>query len=250
MQKTQDTRGLIPGWGRSPGGGYGNPLQYSCLENPMNRGAWWATVHGVAKSQTRLKWHTQGPHILQGIMQQSSFCVWLISLSLLIRLIPVVSEPHSVFSWKYLMCASHHVYLCICWWTHVIPRCAAINICGQISILSMLSTLLGVHLWVKWIHFVLMLYLTSWRTLMQWSPCCVIHGKLCSLTRVKNVSCCCCLLSSPKQVFWYFIQAHYWRWAESLGKSFCQNSVHFALGFEKWKCKLISCIWLFANPWT
>ena len=40
---------LIPGWGRSPGGGYGNPLQYSCLENLMNRGAWRATVHGVTK---------------------------------------------------------------------------------------------------------------------------------------------------------------------------------------------------------
>ena len=42
--------GLIPGWGRSPRGGNGNPFQYSCLENSMNRGAWWATVHGVAKS--------------------------------------------------------------------------------------------------------------------------------------------------------------------------------------------------------
>ena len=46
--------GLIPGLGRSPGEGNGYPLQYSCLENPMDRGAWWATVHGVAKSQTRL----------------------------------------------------------------------------------------------------------------------------------------------------------------------------------------------------
>ena len=44
--------GLIPGLGRSPGGGRGNPLQYSCLENPMDRGAWWATVHGVTKSPT------------------------------------------------------------------------------------------------------------------------------------------------------------------------------------------------------
>ena len=43
---------LIPGSGRSPGGGNGNPLQYSCLGNPMDRGAWWATVHGVTKSQT------------------------------------------------------------------------------------------------------------------------------------------------------------------------------------------------------
>ena len=52
-----DTRdvGLIPGLGRSPGGGHGNPLQYFCLENPRDRGAWQATVHGVAKSQTRLK---------------------------------------------------------------------------------------------------------------------------------------------------------------------------------------------------
>ena len=41
--------GSIPGLGRSPGEGNGKPLQYSCLENPMNRGAWWATVHGVTK---------------------------------------------------------------------------------------------------------------------------------------------------------------------------------------------------------
>ena len=44
--------GLIPGSGRSPGEGNGNPLQYSCLENPTDRRAWWATVHGVTKSQT------------------------------------------------------------------------------------------------------------------------------------------------------------------------------------------------------
>ena len=43
--------GLIPGSGRSPGGGQDNPLQYSCLENPMDRGAWWAIVHGFPKSQ-------------------------------------------------------------------------------------------------------------------------------------------------------------------------------------------------------
>ena len=47
--------GLIPESERSPGGGHGNPFQYSCLENPMDRGAWWAIVHRVAKSQTRLK---------------------------------------------------------------------------------------------------------------------------------------------------------------------------------------------------
>ena len=46
--------GLIPGSGRSLGEGNGNPLQNSCLENPMDRGAWWATVHGVAKGWTQL----------------------------------------------------------------------------------------------------------------------------------------------------------------------------------------------------
>ena len=44
--------GSIPGTGRSPGEGNGNPLQYSCLENPMHGGAWWATIHGVTESQT------------------------------------------------------------------------------------------------------------------------------------------------------------------------------------------------------
>ena len=47
--------GSISGLVRSPGEGHGNPLQYSCLENPMDRGAWWATVHRVAKNQTWLK---------------------------------------------------------------------------------------------------------------------------------------------------------------------------------------------------
>ena len=45
----QETLGLIPGLGRSPGEGNGNPLQYSCLENPMDKEAWQATVHGVAR---------------------------------------------------------------------------------------------------------------------------------------------------------------------------------------------------------
>ena len=48
-EDARDT-GLIPGLGRSPGGGNGNPLQYSCLEDPMDKGAWWTTVHGIAKS--------------------------------------------------------------------------------------------------------------------------------------------------------------------------------------------------------
>ena len=47
--------GLISGLGKSRGGEHGNPLEYSCLENPIDRGAWWATVHRVAKSWTCLK---------------------------------------------------------------------------------------------------------------------------------------------------------------------------------------------------
>ena len=47
--------GLIPGSGRTPGEGNGNPLQYSCQGSPMDRGAWWATVHGVAKNRTGLR---------------------------------------------------------------------------------------------------------------------------------------------------------------------------------------------------
>ena len=50
----------IPRWGRSPGGGHGNPLQYSCLENPIDRGAWWATADGVSKEWDR----TESSHTL------------------------------------------------------------------------------------------------------------------------------------------------------------------------------------------
>ena len=60
-----DTRdmGSISGSGRSPGEGCGNPLQYSCLENPMDRGAQWAAVRGVAESDTtEVTWHTQSRH--------------------------------------------------------------------------------------------------------------------------------------------------------------------------------------------
>ena len=54
LPANEEDEGSIPGSGRSSGGGNGNPLQYSCLGNPMGRGTWQATVHGVAKSQTRL----------------------------------------------------------------------------------------------------------------------------------------------------------------------------------------------------
>ena len=73
-RRQRDT-GSIPGLGRSPGRGHGNPLQYSCLENPMDRGAWRATVHRVAKSQTRL----------------SNFTFFL-SFTLMLKLVVVLQE--------------------------------------------------------------------------------------------------------------------------------------------------------------
>ena len=69
--------GSIPGWGKSSGEGNGNPLQYSCLENPMDGGAWWATVHRVTKSQTWLSNLTDGERhfpmstcTLNGVLKQ------------------------------------------------------------------------------------------------------------------------------------------------------------------------------------
>ena len=53
VEDLRDT-GLIPGWGRSPGEGNGNPLKYSCMENPMDRGAWQATVHRMARVEPNL----------------------------------------------------------------------------------------------------------------------------------------------------------------------------------------------------
>ena len=64
--------GSIPGLGRSPGRGPGNPLQYSCLKNPTDRGAWWATVHGVRKSQTRLSM----PRTTHQSMESATIALW------------------------------------------------------------------------------------------------------------------------------------------------------------------------------
>ena len=72
--------GLIPGLGRSPGGENGNPLQCSCLENRMDTGIWWATVYGVAKSQTQLSTrpYTHTPILMYGILAFSNLFVYII----------------------------------------------------------------------------------------------------------------------------------------------------------------------------
>ena len=84
--------GVIPGSGVSPGNGHGYPLQYSWLENPMVRGAWWATVHGVAKSQTRLSNFTftfYFPALEKEMATHSSVLAWRI---------PGTGEPGGLLS--------------------------------------------------------------------------------------------------------------------------------------------------------
>ena len=112
---TGDIRDMdsIPGSGRSPGWGHGNPLQYSCLKNPIDRGAWKATVHRVTTSQTELKWLSRHAIILKmkkeiKPLKQSSLLLACPEVYLLIELkiILVVNEdsvlarscPHSASS--------------------------------------------------------------------------------------------------------------------------------------------------------
>ena len=81
--------GSIPGSGRSLGEGNGNPLQYSCLENPMDGGAWWSTVHGVAKSQT--------------LLSDFTFCVFLPPLNIFfceVHTISVLYCTHLCMKWS------------------------------------------------------------------------------------------------------------------------------------------------------
>ena len=84
--------GLIPGSGRSPGGGHGNPLQYSCLENPMDKGAWRAAVHGVTEGWTRLSDFTFTFHsraLEKEMATHSSVLAWRI---------PGMGEPGGLLS--------------------------------------------------------------------------------------------------------------------------------------------------------
>ena len=92
----QCRRPSVPGSGRSPGEGNGNPLQYSCLENPMDRGAWWTTVHRAAKSQTRLKGlstHPEKPFLGEGKSPS------LLPYRNLLLLILVIS-PHRIYHFR------------------------------------------------------------------------------------------------------------------------------------------------------
>ena len=152
--------GLIPASGRSLGGGHGNPPQYSCLHNPMDRGAWWNMVHRVAKSQlwlkrlstcTLYKWS----HIVFVLLCR------LISLNVTSSMFIHVEEGdcnsllfffliNYFLRWKIFqcMCIPHFVYTFICWFhlLAVIVNSVAVNMGVQIS------------LWYPVFHFWCMLY--------------------------------------------------------------------------------------------
>ena len=99
------------GWEDSPGEGNGNPLQYSCLENPMDRGAWWATVHGVTKSRTRLNDFTHSlTHSLKKINRENYYLRIILKLIgfYLWASIPLEKIQHC------LQCKCQHP-LCLCW---------------------------------------------------------------------------------------------------------------------------------------
>ena len=70
--------GLISGFRRPPGGGLGNPFQYPCLENPMDREAWWAIVHGVTKSRTWLRWLSMHALLLKSCFLTSELESWVL----------------------------------------------------------------------------------------------------------------------------------------------------------------------------
>ena len=90
---------LIPGWGRSPRGGNGNPLQYSCLEKPMDRGAWQAAIHGVTKSQTQLSMHAVTNEAGQFCMFMFLFFICISSLKYLLTSFAYFSLGH-LFSYN------------------------------------------------------------------------------------------------------------------------------------------------------
>ena len=112
---------LIPGSGISPGRGNGNLLQYSCLENSMDRGAWWATVYGVTKSQTQLSTHTHTflfDSFLELLSLIFSFCLYIIFLISFNSLSTFPFSFLSIFKTGFFLLFSFLVFLwyycCLC----------------------------------------------------------------------------------------------------------------------------------------
>ena len=83
----------IPGSGRSPGGEHGGPLQYSCLENPMDRGAWWAAFHKVAKTWRWLKWLSTASDLCHVLEMHSPICLSSVQFSSVAQSCPTLCNP-------------------------------------------------------------------------------------------------------------------------------------------------------------
>ena len=102
--------GSIPGWGRSPGEWNGNPLQYSCLENSVDRGAWWATVHGVAKSQhdwatNRFHFHICKDLLLGSLLSSIDQCACVYGSTKLFWLLLLYSKFWNQKIWDLQLCS-------------------------------------------------------------------------------------------------------------------------------------------------
>ena len=104
--------GSVPGSGRSPGRGHGNPPQYSSLENPMGRGAFLATVHGVTKSQTQLKWFSTHIHIEYTLCHTVGLCC----LSILYMWKLISATPNSTPSFLHSPARWQSPACCLCPW--------------------------------------------------------------------------------------------------------------------------------------
>ena len=127
--------GSIPGWGRSPGGGQGNPLQYSCLENSLDRGAWWVTVHRVTKSWTQLK-RLITACIQQFMNQAASYVVTRMALQ---RLMRTGSFIFLLEDSCFTICVStvqQSVHVCIC-----VYLCVSVHVCVSIYVFPSLLDL-------------------------------------------------------------------------------------------------------------
>ena len=117
---TRDVRdvGWIPGSGRSSGGGHGNPLQYSCLENLMDRGAWWATVQRVAKSQTWKRLSIITGILIGGLYYWNKInvsCLHVVHVKLLIKYQVTLCQTYTSFALKHTGLENKHLafYLCL-----------------------------------------------------------------------------------------------------------------------------------------
>ena len=110
--------GSIPGWGRSHGGGHDNPLQYSCLENPMDGGAWWAIAHGVSKSRTRLRrlsthstdWFRCDFKTSCSTLYTIHCWVWRAREAVLLKQNLLVGDKNQRFFFLLLKCFDSHLY--------------------------------------------------------------------------------------------------------------------------------------------